>query len=101
MYFEFYTLILFQQRESNPFVLSLEREKDKKDAKEEREEEKNAVSEGKEVEVKDKKVVVEEHSVEYAPGESNSDMFGGNSNWRGPIWICSRYLCPFAISMLI
>ncbi len=28
----------------------------------------------------------EEHRVDYWPGESNSGMFGGNSNWRGPIW---------------
>jgi Glycosyl hydrolase family 63 C-terminal domain len=26
-------------------------------------------------------------SVEYLPAESNTGMFGGNSNWRGPIWI--------------
>jgi hypothetical protein len=25
--------------------------------------------------------------VEYLPAESNTDMFGGNSNWRGPVWI--------------
>src|SRR5207244_3158246 len=25
-------------------------------------------------------------SVGYQPGESNSGLFGGNSNWRGPIW---------------
>nr|WP_240615972.1 glucosidase [Nakamurella deserti] len=25
-------------------------------------------------------------SIEYEPGESRSGMFGGNSNWRGPIW---------------
>jgi hypothetical protein len=25
-------------------------------------------------------------SVEYAPGEGTSNIFGGNSNWRGPIW---------------
>ncbi|MFZ2502534.1 MAG: hypothetical protein WAW88_07685, partial [Nocardioides sp.] len=24
--------------------------------------------------------------IEYVPGESNSPMFGGNSNWRGPVW---------------
>jgi len=29
----------------------------------------------------------EEHRVGYVPGESDSGMFGGNSNWRGPIWI--------------
>jgi hypothetical protein len=27
------------------------------------------------------------HSVGYLPAESNSGMFGGNSNWRGPIWM--------------
>jgi hypothetical protein len=26
------------------------------------------------------------YSVSYIPGESDSSMFGGNSNWRGPIW---------------
>jgi hypothetical protein len=28
----------------------------------------------------------EEYKVEYLPAESNTGMFGGNSNWRGPIW---------------
>ncbi|MFA6917094.1 MAG: glucosidase [Parachlamydiales bacterium] len=28
-----------------------------------------------------------EYRVEYLPGESDSGMFGGNSNWRGPLWI--------------
>ncbi len=28
-----------------------------------------------------------ESSVDYLPAESNSGMFGGNSNWRGPIWM--------------
>jgi hypothetical protein len=28
----------------------------------------------------------EEYKVEYVPGESNTWIFGGNSNWRGPIW---------------
>ncbi len=27
-----------------------------------------------------------EHRVEYEPAESTSGMFGGNSNWRGPVW---------------
>lgn len=31
-------------------------------------------------------------SVAYTPGESNSDLFGGNSNWRGPIWFPVNYL---------
>ena len=29
----------------------------------------------------------EEHRVSYLPAESDSGMFGGNSNWRGPIWL--------------
>jgi hypothetical protein len=29
----------------------------------------------------------QEHKVEYLPGDSNSGMFGGNSNWRGPVWM--------------
>jgi hypothetical protein len=28
-----------------------------------------------------------EHRVDYLPAESNTGMFGGNSNWRGPIWM--------------
>ncbi len=28
-----------------------------------------------------------EYRVEYLPGDSDSGMFGGNSNWRGPIWM--------------
>jgi hypothetical protein len=30
--------------------------------------------------------------VTYSPGESKTGMFGGNSNWRGPIWLCINYL---------
>jgi hypothetical protein len=33
------------------------------------------------------RVGVQEYSVEYLPAESDSWMFGGNSNWRGPIWM--------------
>jgi hypothetical protein len=29
----------------------------------------------------------ESFRVQYLPGESNTGMFGGNSNWRGPIWM--------------
>jgi hypothetical protein len=28
----------------------------------------------------------QEYRVDYLPAESNSGMFGGNSNWRGPVW---------------
>ena len=28
-----------------------------------------------------------EHRVDYVPAESRSSMFGGNSNWRGPVWM--------------
>ncbi|HEY3699857.1 MAG TPA: hypothetical protein VGK97_11030 [Spongiibacteraceae bacterium] len=31
-------------------------------------------------------------SVRYLPAESNSNLFGGNSNWRGPIWFPVNYL---------
>ena len=32
------------------------------------------------------------HTVEYQPAESTSGLFGGNSNWRGPIWFPINYL---------
>jgi len=32
------------------------------------------------------------YSIQYEPGESSSSMFGGNSNWRGPIWLPLNYL---------
>ena len=32
------------------------------------------------------------HEVRYRPGESDSGMFGGNSNWRGPVWFPVNYL---------
>ncbi len=34
----------------------------------------------------------QQFSVSYIPGESDSGMFGGNSNWRGPIWFPVNYL---------
>jgi hypothetical protein len=34
----------------------------------------------------------EENRVTYVPGESDTGMFGGNSNWRGPIWFPVNYL---------
>ncbi|MEX2300650.1 MAG: glucosidase [Bryobacterales bacterium] len=33
-----------------------------------------------------------EHRVDYEPGESSTGLFGGNSNWRGPIWFPLNYL---------
>ncbi|HEX4476811.1 MAG TPA: glucosidase [Polyangiaceae bacterium] len=38
-----------------------------------------------------------ERSVAYAPGESDSDLFGGNSNWRGPVWFPVNYLLVEAL----
>ena len=32
------------------------------------------------------------YEVRYLPGESDSGMFGGNSNWRGPVWFPVNYL---------
>jgi hypothetical protein len=31
-------------------------------------------------------------SIDYEPAESTTDMFGGNSNWRGPLWFPLNYL---------
>ncbi|MBC7932458.1 MAG: glucosidase, partial [Rubrivivax sp.] len=33
-----------------------------------------------------------EHRVDYEPAESSTGFFGGNSNWRGPIWFPVNYL---------
>jgi len=33
------------------------------------------------------KIDGQEYGVQYLPAESNTGMFGGNSNWRGPIWM--------------
>jgi hypothetical protein len=32
------------------------------------------------------------YTIRYDPGDSTSDMFGGNSNWRGPVWMPINYL---------
>jgi len=32
------------------------------------------------------------YSIQYDPGDSTSDMFGGNSNWRGPVWMPINFL---------
>ncbi|MEY2455745.1 MAG: hypothetical protein QOK06_839 [Acidimicrobiaceae bacterium] len=34
----------------------------------------------------------EVHEVRYQPGDSDTHLFGGNSNWRGPIWFPLNYL---------
>jgi hypothetical protein len=34
----------------------------------------------------------DENRVDYEPGESSTGLFGGNSNWRGPIWFPVNYL---------
>jgi hypothetical protein len=34
----------------------------------------------------------EKNEVRYCPGESETGLFGGNSNWRGPIWMPINYL---------
>ncbi len=33
-----------------------------------------------------------EYSIQYDPGDSTSDFFGGNSNWRGPVWMPINYI---------
>ncbi len=38
-----------------------------------------------------------EHRVEYAPGESTTALFGGNSNWRGPVWFPVNFLIVEAL----
>src|SRR5262249_14867196 len=38
-----------------------------------------------------------EHRVEYAPAESRTGLFGGNSNWRGPIWFPLNFLLVEAL----
>ncbi|KPJ76583.1 MAG: glucosidase [Deltaproteobacteria bacterium SG8_13] len=32
------------------------------------------------------------HSIDYQPAESRSGLFGGNSNWRGPVWFPINFL---------
>ena len=39
----------------------------------------------------------EDRSVGYEPGESRSGLFGGNSNWRGPVWFPVNYLLVEAL----
>jgi len=39
----------------------------------------------------------EQLRVGYVPGESDSGLFGGNSNWRGPVWLPLNYLLAEAL----
>jgi hypothetical protein len=39
----------------------------------------------------------QDYQVEYVPGESTTGVFGGNSNWRGPIWFPLNYLLVEAL----
>jgi hypothetical protein len=41
-----------------------------------------------------------EHCVDYEPAESRTALFGGNSNWRGPIWFPVNYLLIEALQRL-
>jgi len=34
----------------------------------------------------------QKYEVAYVPGDSDSGLFGGNSNWRGPIWLAVNFL---------
>jgi len=38
--------------------------------------------------------------IAYEPGESESGLFGGNSNWRGPIWFPLNYIFVLALDKL-
>jgi hypothetical protein len=40
---------------------------------------------------------IEEYRVDYTPGESTNTLFGGNSNWRGPIWFPVNFLIVEAL----
>jgi hypothetical protein len=33
-----------------------------------------------------------DYGIDYCPGDSNTDFFGGNSNWRGPVWFPINFL---------
>jgi hypothetical protein len=39
----------------------------------------------------------QEYEVHYAPAESDTSLFGGNSNWRGPVWFPVNYLLAEAL----
>lgn len=44
-----------------------------------------------------KTIVGEKHEIHYTPGESDSKMFGGNSNWRGPVWMPMNFFIVKAL----
>ncbi|QEC70056.1 glucosidase [Panacibacter ginsenosidivorans] len=39
----------------------------------------------------------QEFGLDYQPGEGTSSLFGGNSNWRGPVWMPMNYLLVLAL----
>ena len=42
----------------------------------------------------------QDHRIGYEPGESHTPMFGGNSNWRGPIWLPTNAMLVEALDRL-
>jgi hypothetical protein len=42
----------------------------------------------------------QEYRVTYLPGDSDSGMFGGNSNWRGPVWMPVNFLLYLSLLRL-
>ena len=39
----------------------------------------------------------QEHRLDYEPGDSMTNLFGGNSNWRGPVWMPVNFLIILAL----
>ncbi|MGH2553282.1 MAG: MGH1-like glycoside hydrolase domain-containing protein, partial [Chitinophagaceae bacterium] len=42
----------------------------------------------------------QEFGLNYQPAEGNTSLFGGNSNWRGPVWMPMNYLLVLALQTL-